>query len=234
MVNPPHRNQGIGRVLYDDALRFAQDHGATVLLSSVNESHPEGLHFAERQGFTIERREFESTLDVQSFDERRFDSVIEGVEATGIRFLSLADVGDTPETRRKLYALNRITSLDIPGSDGTFPSFEQSSNWLFQASWFRADGQLIALDGENYVGLCSVGYYQETNSMYNFMTGVDRVYRGRRIALALKLLAIRLAKTYGVDYIRTNNDSQNEPMLRINRTLGYQPLPGIYQVKKTW
>src|SRR5262249_33162246 len=149
----------------------------------------------------IKRREFESLLPLKSFDERSFEGVIEAVEVTGIRFLSFADLGDTPENRQKLYAINRATSLDIPGSDGTFPSFEQSTNWIFPAPWFRAEGQLFALDDDTIVGYCSIGYFKENNSMYNFMTGVDRAYRGRKIALALKLLAIRYAKAYRAEHI---------------------------------
>lgn len=167
---------------------------------------------------------------MRSFDEQPFAGVIEACEASGIRFTSIAELGDTTENRRQLYAINRTTSLDIPGSDGTFPSFEESINWIFQAAWFRADGQLIARDGERWVGYCSVGYYAETNSMYNFMTGIEKGYRGRKIAVALKLLAIRLAKDAGVEYIRTNNDAENMAMLAINRKLGYQPLLSIYQL----
>jgi GNAT superfamily N-acetyltransferase len=59
------------------------------------------------------------------------------------------------------------------------------------------------------------------------ITGVDRPYRGRGLALALKLRTIRLARRYGAAYIRTHNDSENAPMLALNRKLGYQPEPGL-------
>jgi hypothetical protein len=49
------------------------------------------------------------------------------------------------------------------------------------------------------------------------------------VAQALKLLAIRCARRYGAVYIRTHNDSENAPMLAINRKLGYQPQPGLYR-----
>ena len=55
-------------------------------------------------------------------------------------------------------------------------------------------------------------------------------WRGRGIALALKLLAIRAARRYGARYLRTNNDSENAPMLAVNRKLGYQPAPGYYRM----
>ena len=232
VVAPAWRHQGIGQMLYEHAVATAQTLGATTLLSNSYEAHPTGWQFAQKQGFVIERREFESSLDLASFDEQRFAGVIDAVAATGIRFATLAALGDTPETRQKFYALNRATTLDVPGSDGTFPSFEQSMHWHFNASWFLPDGLIFALDGESFVGFCLVGYYAETKSMFNFMTGVDKAYRGRHLALALKLLAIRFAKAYGAAYIRTGNDSENAPMLAINRNLGYQPLPGAYQLTK--
>ena len=68
--------------------------------------------------------------------------------------------------------------------------------------------------------------------MYNLMTGVDRAYRSRHIALALKVQSICFAKAFGADSIRTHNDSQNGPMLAINRKLGYQPRPGEYRLIK--
>jgi predicted GNAT superfamily acetyltransferase len=92
-------------------------------------------------------------------------------------------------------------------------------------------GQILALDGDRFVGLAAVGYFAETNSMYNLMTGVDEAYRGRKLAQALKLRSIRYAQSCGADFIRTNNDSENGPMLAINRKLGYQPQPGLYRLK---
>lgn len=69
--------------------------------------------------------------------------------------------------------------------------------------------------------------------MYNMVTGVDRAHRGHGVAQALKLLAIRCARRYGAIYIRTHNDSENAPILAINRKLGYQPQPGLYQYALT-
>ena len=71
-----------------------------------------------------------------------------------------------------------------------------------------------------------------TAMLINTMTGVRRAYRGRGIALVLKLLAIRYARSLGALFVRTHNDSGNAPMLAINRKLGYQPEPGIYGLKK--
>lgn len=232
VIDPAWQRQGIGQMLYDRALLLATELGATTLLSTVNEMQPKGWRFAEARGFVIDRREFESSLDLATFSEEPFAGVIDRVMASGIRFASFAELGDTPENRRKFYEVNRATTLDVPGSDGTFPSFEESMHWHFNASWFLPEGLIFALDGDRFVGFCLVGYYTETNSMFNFMTGVLHTYRGRNIALALKLLAIRFAQTHRAAYIRTGNDSENAPTLAINRKLGYQPLPGAYQIVK--
>lgn len=233
VVDPEQRRQGIGSRLYDEALAFAVAQGAVVLDSEVFDDDEIGLGFARRRGFTIRRHVFQSEIDLHTFDPQPFAGHVAQVEASGIRFFSLAEAGDTQEARRKLHAVNRRTSLDDPASTGSFSDFETFNNRLNNASWFLPQGQILAADGDDYIGLSAVGYFAADNSMYNLMTGVDRAYRGRGIALALKLKAIAFARAYGADTIRTSNDSENEPMLAINRKLGYKPLPGEYRLIKT-
>lgn len=54
----------------------------------------------------------------------------------------------------------------------------------------------MTFDGARAVGLSAVSYFAEANAMFNMLTGVARAYRGRKIAQALKLLAIRYAKEH--------------------------------------
>lgn len=220
--------QGIGTQLYADAWQFAQQQGVTKAKSAVRDNCAHCLRFAEQRGFVIDRHIFDSTLALDTFDEQPFAGTIEAVEARGIRFFSLADIDVTEAAQRKLYELNTKLLLDVPGWDEELAPFEQFVKWVFEAPHYRADGQIIAANGENWVGLAAVGYFKEGNLAVNMITGVDRAYRGRKIALALKLLANRVARCWGVSSIRTNNDSQNAPMLKINRKLGYQPEPGRY------
>ncbi len=228
IVEPEQQGQGIGSYLYDDAMTAVSTLGGKRLKGDVRDDRPEWLRFAQNRGFTIRRHLFESTIDLSAFDERPFTGLVESVEETGIRFFSLADVDDTEEARRKLYAVNTAVSADSPGSDGGFPSFEEFNQMFNTASWFRPEGQILAADGDEYVGLAAVGYFEDENYMYNNITGVLPAYRGRKIAQALKLLTIRYAKAFGAATIRTSNDSENAPMLAINRKLGYQPQPGTY------
>ena len=232
VVAPNCRRQGIGARLYDGALVFARAQGATRLECEVRDHEPAWLKFAQARGFQIDRHTFDSTLDLATFEEARFAGVIEAVEQQGIRFFTLADAGNTEENQRKLYELDKRNSLDIPGSEGTFPRFEDFRKFVFESSWFRADGQILAADGERWVGLGAVGYFANTNSTCNMHTGVLKEYRGRKIALALKLLAIRYSRACGAVLLRTDNDLQNAPILAINRKLGYKPEPGLYRCLK--
>jgi GNAT superfamily N-acetyltransferase len=231
IVDPKWRRQGIGSMLFDDGVRFGRTQGASVLESTVRDDDSASLRFAEQRGYQIERHSFDSTLDLISFDESKFADLIETVRAEGFRFFSFAETGPlSEESKCKLYELNRVTALDNPGNNRTFPSFDSFSKNVFEASWFRADMQLLAAYGEQWVGLSAVALYDEGNYAFNAFTGVLQAYRGRGIATALKLHAIRLAQRFGARYIRTNNDSLNAPMLAVNRKLGYRPETGLFQL----
>lgn len=234
LVDPAWRRQGIGLVLYDDALRFSQAHRATRFQGRVRDHDDDGLRFAQQRGFMIDRHIFESTLDLATFDEGRFADPLATAAEAGIHFFTVADMGNTLEAQQRLYDLNARVSMDVPGSDEAFQGFmpfEVYRATVCAASWYRADGQIIAAAGDAWIGLAAVGYFAQTQSMYHMITGVDRAYRGRGLAQALKVLSIRCARSYGAKYIRTNNDSQNAPMLAINRKFGYLPEPGYSVVR---
>jgi len=230
IVAPEERGHGLGAQMYEEALRVVRVHGATHLKSTVRETDLVSLKFAERRGFKIEHHTFVSTLDLIDFDELRFDGLMARVHTEGSCFFSLAEAGVTEENKRKLYEVNRATGLDNPGNDGTFPDFHTFSKDVFEASWFRADTQILASYHDQWVGLAAIGIYPEDQHAYNAFTGVLSKYRRRGLAQALKLQTIRLAKQKGMRYIRTDNDSKKTPMLAINRNLGYRPEPGYYKL----
>lgn len=227
---PEVRGRGLGAQMYNDALRVAREQGATHLEGRVREDDPLSMRFAERRGCKIQFHTFESALDLTDFDEHRFDGLLSRLHAGGFRFFSLAEAGVTEENKHKLYEVNRDSGLDSTGSDGVFPDFYAFSKNVFDASWFRADTQILAALGDRWVGLAAIAIYPEDNHAYNAFTGVLREFRGRGLAQALKLQTILLAKKEGVRYVRTNNDSQNVPMLAVNRKLGYKPEPGYYRL----
>ena len=231
-VDPAVRRRGVGSLLFDALRTFARDHGATQYRAEARDTLPASLAFAQRHGFAVERHIFESTLDLATFDETPFAGAIERAEASGVRFFTLADEGDTEAARRQAWQVERRVCLDIPGgSEGATRPFDAWVKQVCEAAWYRPDAQIVAADGQRWIGLSALGYYETPQPMmYQMITGVDREYRGRGIALALKLLGMRCARRYGAAYIRTNNDSQNAPILAVNRKLGFQPEPGYYRL----
>ena len=233
-VDPRMRRRGVGSLLYGELLAWARERGGATFRGEAREAVPAGLPFAQRHGYHIDRHIFESTLDLASFDERPFLPSLEAVRAADIRFFSLADLGDTMEARRKLYEVERVVARDIPGgSESATRPFEVFLREVCDPAHYRPETQLVAANGEEWIGLAGVLDYPINRSMYNGITGVLPAYRGRGVATALKVLAIQAARTRGATYIRTNNDSQNAPMLAINRKLGYQPELGYYRLLAT-
>ena len=228
IVTPDQRCQGLGTQMYAEALRFARENEATHLESKVFETDTASLQFAEARGFKIVHHSFNSSLDLASFDEHRFDPLMDRLHSEGFRFFSLAEAGFTEENKRKLYEVNRASALDNPGNDRTFPDFYAFSKNVFEAAWFRPDTQIIASHGDRWVGLSAIAICSEEKYASNAFTGILRQYRGRGLAQALKLQTILLARREGMLSIRTNNDSQNAPILAVNRKLGYIPEPGFY------
>lgn len=233
-VDPRARRQGVGSLLYENLLNWARERGGATFRGEAREAIPAALPFAERHGYHVDRHIFESTLGLATFDERPFLPTLDAARAAGIRFFSLADLGDTMEARRKLYEVERVVARDIPGgSESATRPFEIFLREVCDPAQYRPDTQLVAAAGEDWIGMAGVLDFPANRSMYNGITGVLPAYRGRGVAKALKVLAIEAARARGAAYVRTNNDSQNAPMLAINRALGYQPEPGYYRLLAT-
>ncbi|HYO49628.1 MAG TPA: GNAT family N-acetyltransferase [Chloroflexia bacterium] len=229
IVAPDARNQGIGTRLYEDGMSFVRERSANKLDTEVRDDDTDGLAFAERWGFHIDLHTYGFRLDVPAFDESPFAGAVEAAEATGIKFFSMSDLGNTLDAQRKLYELNKYIDGEIPG-ERLFPSLEEFSELVFASEWYVPDGQIIAADGDRWVGMSAVGYFPDKDFMRVMVTGVDSDYRGRGIGLALKLLTHRVAKQYRVKHLITGNASHNAPMLAINTKLGYTKLRGTYHL----
>lgn len=228
---PEVRRYGIGGRIYDAQQARLSKLKATKLDTMVRDDDPDSLRFAEARGFRLDRHMYSSRIDVKAADEGPFAGSIAEAEATGIHFFSLADLPDTEETRRKLYDLNKSIDADIPG-ERAFPSFEELSHIVFDSEWYRPDGQIIAADGDRWVGMTAVGHFPAEDAMHVMITGVDKEYRGRKIGVALKVLSHRCAKRYGARYVVTGNDTHNAPMLAINERLGYKRMRGTFYLQK--
>ncbi|MFZ5815496.1 MAG: GNAT family N-acetyltransferase [Bacillota bacterium] len=233
-VRPDRQGRGLGSALLEHLLAELRPHAPQVLRSFTREDLGHSLRFLERRGFVEAKRTWESWLDLTQFDPAPFAGVVEAVRAEGIAILPLSALRDRPGWTERLLDLYNTIQADVPDIDPATPISREQLEADLQSASFLPDGYFIALDGDRWVGLGSLFKESEEGLLYNGVTGVRREYRGRRIALALKLTGIAWARGQGARRMKTHNASTNRPMLAINDRLGYVRQPGWLHMIRSW
>jgi RimJ/RimL family protein N-acetyltransferase len=150
-------------------------------------------------------------------------------------------LGNTETAQRRLFALNNATAIDIPGGEGepAWASFEDFQARVCAADWYKPGGQMVVIDLDPvgvdgpFVALSAITRFAGADHAYNLHTGVDRRYRGRKLAQAVKVIALRYARdVLGVAAVHTHHTAVNAPMIAIDRKLGYVQAPGMYALAK--
>lgn len=226
------QRQGVGRALYRALEAWALGQGAKAFSCAVNEIHPEAVAWAERRGYVQKYHLFKSTLDLTTWDPSPFMGAVAAAEAQGIRFCSLAEAATTEADYRRLYDYIGVLMDDMPGALGRSRSPYDRWRHFTQTDprWIPSE-QFLAVDGDRWVASTALNRLP-SGVLLNAFTGVAREYRGRGLALAIKVVALNYARGLGMPYIRTSNHSVNAPMLAVNRKLGYVPAPGSFTMKK--
>lgn len=231
-VDHPYRRQGVGLALYGAFEAFAIEHGARRLDANVREQNAADWAWAERRGFVKEHHLFESKLNLATFDPTPFEDAVRAARDAGIRFISLAELGTDDATLHRYFEWLWEVSRDIPSADGQpKPPFAKFLEWIRENPRWDARNILFAVEGDHLAAMAELNL-MESGALYHGMTGVQRDFRGRNLAIVIKLVAIARAKELGVPYLRTNNHSNNERMLAVNRKLGYEPEPGMFVIYK--
>src|SRR6266571_30920 len=177
----------------------------------------------------------ESRLDLRTMDPSRFRDYSEKVLRQGITITNLAAERDQDQNAlRKLHELVQLISADMPSPSPFTPiSFEQWKAFELKKPSLLPEGYMIAKDGSKFVGLSTVWRIdQEPRGLVKGNTGVRREYRGRGIAVALKLKVIDFARRNGYEKMKTWNASNNAPMLAVNTKLGFKREVGWITLEK--
>ncbi|PMP85097.1 MAG: GNAT family N-acetyltransferase, partial [Roseiflexus castenholzii] len=181
--------------------------------------------FAEQTGFTEMLRSWEMLLDPRAVDVAPLQRHVARAEASGIRLTTLAaQRAVDPDWLPKLHALHFTLNRDVPLPDAPNITLE----WFEQFALTCPEAFFIAMDGDRYIGE-SVMHPDERQPgvLKQHLTGVLREYRGRGVAMALKVLTIAYAQTCGYTQISTWVESTNASMLAINERLGFTRHPGL-------
>ena len=234
-VKPEQRRQGFGKQLYKDLEQSVKNAQAKEINATIMDSSLESRIFAEQCGFSERWHFIPMRLNLETFNDKPYDEIIAKLKGDGFRFTSMDELGNTEEAQRHLYTLNDETNLDVPGRNGehTWSSFDDFKERVCQTDWYKSGGQKVVIDAAtgDWVAMSAISRFQ--NHAYNLHTGVDRRYRGRKLAQAVKVMALRYARDIlKVNTVHTDHNTMNQPIIAIDRKFGYVEMPGTFVMKK--
>ncbi len=230
-VLPEHQQKGVGQGLLEHLLTQLEDYQVVTVRMVTREDWRHGIRFLEKAGFTEEYRAWESRLDVQSCDPSPYLQLEEQLKQEGIELKSYADLEGTPNLAHDLWHLDMDASRDMPDPEPfTETSFERFETRALKNPDFVPEAYVVAVKSNSdgtleFLSESTLWWSEGKPDAWNGATGTRREWRGKQIALALKIKNILWAKTQGIAQIKTFNDDVNRPMLAINEKLGFVKQP---------
>lgn len=213
----------------------ARGAGVKLLRARANENDPLRIQAIVGRGYREDRRSRRWELDLVANREGLLamrEASRARMREEGVRLLTLDEDPD-PEKYVRIWRMSEEAAQDVPTTLPHVPeSLEDYLRW-FHAPDMREDRFWIARLGDEIVG-CSVLTYPPTRGLVGTAwTATARAVRGRGVARALKCETVMQAIALGVTRVRTGNDAANAPILHINETMGYRPIPGATDFLKS-
>jgi GNAT superfamily N-acetyltransferase len=236
-VHPNHRRRGIGTALLKQVERVTRAEGRTTLgvESDVAVGHDDpAVGFAARHGFVAALRDLRNALPVlggaEALDEARSEAQkhAEAYEALtswdGIPDEWLADRAVLSQRMSTDTPLGQLDTTETAwDSERVRRVFElaarQERRMVETVARHRVTGQLVAFT--------TIAVAKESPDVgYQWDTLVLREHRGHRLGLLVKAVNLQalIAELPEVRRVLTWNAAENEPMLRVNRALGFAPV----------
>ncbi|MFC7898004.1 GNAT family N-acetyltransferase [Streptomyces sp. NPDC057381] len=212
-VRPDRVRRGAGGLLVRTSEEYLATEGATKLFAWVLDE-PANLAFAQRHGYERRRSAHFLRLDLA-------DAALPDAPAApgGVELRTAADFADDP---RPLFELDAELVADEP-SDVAVELTEYEA-WLAD-TWRhpllnRELTTVAVVDGRPVA--FSLAHTDGGTRYSTAMTGTVRAHRGRGLAKLTKTDSLRRARAAGYTEAFTGNDTDNGPMLAVNKWLGYE------------
>jgi len=233
-VLPDYGRRGIGDQLHAQLLGDLRARGASTALLELDDTLAVLRPALERRGFQALLQSWAFTLDLRRCDLAAFaapDRRLRGLHITTLA----AELAHTANWLPPLHQLYTAVAGDVPIPAHPYPAPSQA--WLAQQALGLPDSLpdafFIVRDSTRYVGMSYLHRDAEVPSrLLQRITAIHADYRGRGIALALKLKTIEYAQQHGFYEIRTAVESNNPSMLAINAKLGFVQGPGLVLFQK--
>jgi GNAT superfamily N-acetyltransferase len=225
-VSPAARGVGHGAALLAWAQAAARQAGRRGLVATVPDTDPATRTWGEQRGFRFVLHRFASTLDLGTVDHNALARPL----PPGVRLADLNTEADRPGYLAWL--TDRLWETPDLGHLPRWSEAQVRAMLRWDTPDCRPEWHVLALDAAGQRLGVSI-LVPIRSGLYNEFTGVVPAWRGRGLARALKLEAIRRARAAGYTRMLTNNHSANAAMLRVNAALGYRPQAGAWELQQT-
>lgn len=153
------------------------------------------------------------------------------LEHQGIHIKTYPELADDPARDKKLRTLSWQLEQDVPyGEPPVELDLEAFRRERLAPAAVLEDAFYVAVRGERYLGMSSLWSYEAY--LETEFTGVLPEYRGRGVAVLMKLLGVRYARQRGFSEVRTTNDVRNSAMRWLNQQFGFVAQPALLRLEK--
>lgn len=221
-VHPDYQQRGIGSMLYQTMLNDLAQFHPQKLSSAVRNDQIGGMAFVEREHYREVMRHIHWTIDVTQADVSAYASLEDDLREQGIVIKTLPQLAHDPNRDRKLYDLYWQLVADEPvEEDIPNTPFEDWKKFYLNEKSSMPTSYFVAVDGDDYIGTTSNWRTSSPDILHIGMTGVRHAYTRRGIATALKVRGIQAAHDSDAIHLKTDNESNNQPILKLNEKLGF-------------
>ena len=206
-VLPEHRGRGVGTALLAPLLEHVRTHGFDAAVAHAEDEA--ALAFAQKHGFVEVDRQVEQVREVSP--DEPMAAPYDGVE--------FASIEERPELLERSFGVAEQGYADLALASGSMRVTLEE--WLRDEATLPG-GSLVALDGARVVGYAGLlAWNDDDTRAENGLTAVDREWRRRGLATALKRRQIAWAAANGIRELVTWTQTGNEGMRTVNEGLGY-------------
>lgn len=217
-ILPPFRRRGIGSAVLEVLLDHARSVGHRSVASNTDQQA--ALAFAAVHAFVEIDRQVEQVRVVHQ-DEP------EPPDVPGVTFTTLAE---RPDLHHDAWAVAEQGYADMKLVTG--PARVTFEEWLGEDATLPG-GSIVALADGRIVGWAGmIAFADDPTRVENGLTAVDRAWRRRGVAAAMKRRQLRWAAANGIDEIITWTQVGNEAMQQVNIGLGYVTRSQAFVVRR--
>jgi GNAT superfamily N-acetyltransferase len=233
-VHPDARRRGVGAQLFARVEEDLARLDARAVVAELHESTGAQLEMLRRRGFREVLRSWPYTLEPRRCDLGRFAGA--AARPAPLRIATLAEEqARDPDWLPRLYELYALVSREVPIPVHPLPRppIAWLERQLVGLPISLPEACFVVRDGERYAGLSFLHRDAETPGLLQQkITAVRPEYRGRGLAVALKVRTIEFALRNGYSAIQTAVESNNPSMLAINERFGFVGGPGLIMCER--